>query len=237
LPQHRLDNVWALSSVLHEVSHNLQADLGLWEEIPARIYERLTGEGHLAPAVARVWARWHKEMMADMFALMLGGPAAVESLMDVVARAPASTVRFNGLGVHPTPVLRIPINVVLLRRLGFTRMANDLGRVWRRLYPRVTAADIPPMFMQSFERAAELAVDTMVFQPYRQFGGKRLSQVLEFGPRQMEMVEHAGRRLAAGHLGTVPLRLMIGAARFAIERRLATPQTITDSFYAILGRR
>src|SRR6266700_7115883 len=40
LPQHRLDNVWALSSVLHEVSHNLQADLELWEEMPARIFQR-----------------------------------------------------------------------------------------------------------------------------------------------------------------------------------------------------
>src|ERR671929_182824 len=48
LPQHRLDNVWALSSVLHEVSHNLQADLGLWEEQPIHIYRRLTVEGKIA---------------------------------------------------------------------------------------------------------------------------------------------------------------------------------------------
>src|SRR5438876_8853042 len=95
LPQHRLDNVWALSSVLHEVSHNLQADLGLWDEMPGHIYQRLSGEGRIAPRVARVWARWHKEMMADMFALLLGGPAAAESLMDVVGRAPASTLKFN----------------------------------------------------------------------------------------------------------------------------------------------
>ncbi len=237
LPQHRLDNVWALSSVLHEVSHNLQADLGLWEELPVHIYRRLIGEGRLAPTVAQVWARWHKEMMADMFALVLGGPAAIESLMDVVARAPASTVRFSSLGVHPTPVLRVPINLILLRRLGFTRLADDLGRVWRRLYPRITPNDIPPAFMKAFEPAAELAVDTMVFQPYRQFAGKSLSQVLEFGPAQMHMVEDAGRRLAAGHLGTVPLRFMIGAARYALDHRLATPSAITDNFYRILGRR
>lgn len=237
LPQHRLDNVWALSSVLHEVSHNLQADLGLWEEMPLHIYRRLTTEGRLAPGVAQVWARWHKEMMADMFALMLGGPAAVESLMDVVARGPAGTLRFNPLGVHPTPYLRVLISLVLLRRMGFQRMAADLTRVWRRLYPRITPADIPPPIMTTFDAAAELAVDTMVFQPYRQFANKSLSQVLEFGPKQMEMVEYAGRRLAAGHLGTVPLRFMIGAARFALDHRLATPQAITDNFYRILGRR
>jgi hypothetical protein len=237
LPQHRLDNVWALSSVLHEVSHNLQADLGLWELMPVAIYRRLTGEGGLPPQVVRIWARWHKEMMADMFALLLGGPAAIESLMDVVARSPAGTVRFSPLGVHPTPFLRVPISLVLLRRMGFGLLANDLGRVWRRLYPRVTTADIPAPLLKTFDRAAELAVDTMVYQPYRQIGNKSLAQSLEFGPKQMAMIELAGRRLAGGHIGTIPPRFMIGAARFALDHKLATPQAITDNFYSVLGRR
>jgi hypothetical protein len=238
IPQHRLENVWALSSVLHEISHNLQADLGLWEEVPKRIYGRLTTDGALPTDLARIWARWHKEMMADMLALVLGGPAAVESLMDVVARAPASTLQFNPQGVHPTPYLRVLISLVLLRRLGLDTMAADLRRVWLRLYPHVTPEQVPPPLMQTFDRAAALAVDTMAFQPYPQLGGKSLVRVVEFGPRQMAMVEEAGRRLAAGEdLGTVPARFMVGAARFAVDHRLAALQAITDTFYRILGRR
>jgi hypothetical protein len=238
LPQHRLDNVWALSSVLHEVSHNLQADLELWEEMPARIFQRLTQEGGIPPHVARVWARWHKEMMADMFALLLGGPAAVESLMDVVGRAPASTMKFNPLGVHPTSYLRVLISLALLHRMGFEKTAVELKRVWLRLYPRLTAADIPRPIMETFSRASELAVDTMAFQPYKQFAGKSLAHVLQFGPREMTIVEQAGRQLAAGQeMGAVPARFMIGAARFALDNRLATPQAITDNFYRTLGRR
>ena len=238
LPQHRLDNVWALSSVLHEVSHNLQADLELWEEMPARIFQRLTQEGGIPPRVGQVWARWHKEMMADMFALLLGGPAAVESLMDVIGRAPASTMKFNPLGVHPTSYLRVLISLVLLRRMGFEKMATDLRRVWLQLYPRLTPADIPRPIMETFSRASELAVDTMAFQPYKQFGGKSLAQILQFGPKEMQIVEQAGRQLASGkELGAVPARFMIGAARFALDNRLATPQAITDNFYKTLGRR
>jgi hypothetical protein len=30
---------------------------------------------------------------------------------------------------------------------------------------------------------------------------------------------------------------MIGAARYAMQRRLATPEKITESFYRTLGRR
>ncbi|MBD2157866.1 hypothetical protein [Leptolyngbya sp. FACHB-16] len=238
LPQHRLDNVWALSSILHEVSHNLQADIGLWEEIPARVYQRLTTEGQLPADIAQIWAQWHKETMADMFALVLGGPAAVESLMDVVGRSPTSTVQFIPGAVHPTPYLRVLINLILLRRLGFDKMGADLTRVWQRLYPRISVNDIPPRFMKTFQPAAELVVDTMVFQPYRQFANKSLAQVVKFGPAQMAMIETAGRRLAAGQdPGTVPLRFMVSAARFALDKQLATPQTITDNFYRILGRR
>ncbi|MEC4812576.1 MAG: hypothetical protein SAK29_04785 [Scytonema sp. PMC 1069.18] len=238
LPQHRLDNVWALSSVLHEVSHNLQADLGLWSEVPARIYQRLTVEGYFPRRVARVWANWHKEMMADMFALVLGGPAVVESLMDVVGRSAADTLRFNPESVHPTPYLRVLINLILLRRLGLNQMAADLTRVWKRLYPRITPNDIPLVFMKTFYPAAEMAVDTMVFQRYHQFGNKSMAEVVAFGPEHMEMIELAGQRLAMGKdPGTIPVRLMISAARFALDRQLANPQSITNNFYRILGRR
>jgi hypothetical protein len=238
IPQHRLDNVWALSSVLHEVSHNLQADLGLWDVMPGLIHRRLTTEGNLPDEIGQVWARWHKEMMADMFALLLGGPAAVESLMDVVGRAPASTVKFSPMGVHPTPYLRVLISLALLRRLGFEHMASDLQRVWCRMYPRLGPDDIPAAILKTFQPAVELAVDTMVFRPHRQLAGKSLAQLLEFGPRQLGLMEQAGQRLASGQdPGTVPLRFMVGAARFALDHRLAHPQTITENFYRMLGRR
>jgi hypothetical protein len=158
--------------------------------------------------------------------------------MDVVGRSAADTLRFSAESAHPTPYLRILINLILLRRLGLTQMAIDLSRIWRRLYPRITASNIPPLFMKTFYPAAEMVVDTMVFQPYPQFGNKSMAQVAAFGPEHMDMIQFAGQRLARGKdPGTIPVRLMISAARFALDQQLATPQTINDNFYRILGRR
>jgi hypothetical protein len=238
LPQHRLNNVWALSSVLHEVSHNLQADLGLWEVIPRKVYQRMVTEGKFPPTTANVWARWHKEIMADMFALLLGGPGAVESLMDVLGLPATTTTRFVPLAVHPTPYLRVLISLILLRRIGVQKLADDIEKMWKRLYPNVSTATIPAQILNNFYPAAEMMVDTLVFQPYKEFGDKSMAELIPFGASQMGMIEYASECLGAGKdPGTVPPRFMIGAARLALDRRLATPEQITDHFYRILGRR
>src|SRR6266699_180655 len=118
LPYHRLVNPWTLGAVMHEVSHNLQSELGLSKEVPRNVALRLL-QADLGKFVASVWARWNREMFADMSALLLGGPAVVGSLMDVVGRSPAAVFGFNPNGPHPTPYLRTLISVELLRRMGF----------------------------------------------------------------------------------------------------------------------
>jgi len=237
LPQHRLDNPWAMSSVLHEVSHNLQADLKMWDVMPGLLYRRLTAE-RIPEQVAAIWAAWHKEVTADMYALVLGGPPAVESLMDVVGRSAPATMTYTPGGVHPTPYLRVFISLILLRRMGFRTTAAALGRVWRHLYPEGGRGLIPASLLRTFDAAAESVVDTIVFRPHPQFGGKSLIQAVPFGPDQLAILKVAGQRLAQGQdPGSIPLRFMIGAARFAIDKRLATPQVITDNFYRTLGRR
>jgi len=111
LPFHRLINPWTLGAIPHEVSHNIQSDLGLWSIVPRNIFRALRGMG-LPKSVAITWARWHKEMFADLLGVLLIGPASVSSLMDIVAKSAFATAALNARGVHPTPysaaVSRLP---------------------------------------------------------------------------------------------------------------------------------
>jgi hypothetical protein len=237
LPYHRLVNPWTLGAMLHETSHNLQSDLGLSRDIPRRIGRRLVSEG-LPVAVAKVWMRWNREMFADMSALLLGGPEILGSLMDVVGRVPRAVFAYNPRLPHPTPYLRTLISVELLRRMGFPMHAERYRRVWTRIYPNPRAGNIPEAVIDSFPRACALAVDEMCFQPYPTLGGKSLAQVVQFGIKEQQMIEEAAGRLAAGvDPGVIPERFMIGAARFAVDNKLARPGTITENFYKELARR
>jgi len=237
LPYHRLVNPWTLGAVLHEVSHNLQSDLGLTRDIPRRVADRLLKAGcdHF---VASVWARWNREMFSDMAALLLGGPGVLGSAMDVVGRGPETVLTFNPRGVHPTPYLRTLINIEMLRRMGFRDVAEQHRRVWKRIYPNPAAGDIPRALLDSFAEACALAVDAMCFRPYPTLGDKSLAQVIPFQPKEQTMIEEASRRLAAGNdPGIVPERFLIGAARFALDNRLAEPEVIAKNFYLELSRR
>jgi len=237
LPYHRLVNPWTLGAVMHEVSHNLQSDLGLSRDVPRRIAHRLL-KADLGRSVASVWTRWNREMFADMSAVLLGGPGVVGSLMDVVGREPAVVFGFNARGVHPTPYLRTLISVELLRRLGFEDEAEQYRRAWTRLYPNPRAGGIPEAVLETFPRACTLAVDTMCYRPYKSLGNKSLAQVISFEKKDQKMIEEAAGRLAAGvDPGIVPARFLIGATRVALDRGLARPGTITENFYKELVRR
>ncbi len=237
LPYHRLVNPWTLGAVHHEVAHNIQSDLGLWQVVPQRIGQRLQQAG-LPRSVIGVWMRWHKEMWADLCGILLGGPAIVTSLIDVLSRAPRKVWRFNPRGVHPTPYLRTLINLELLHRIGFQQEAALYDQLWRRLYPQNPRRSIPPAFWQTFSQARQLVVDTVCFQPYSQLGGKRLVDVVCFRPEHQQMTAEAAQRLAAGtDPGIVPSRFLVGASRWALERELSRPGQITTNFYQGLLKR
>jgi hypothetical protein len=237
LPYHRLVNPWTLGAVMHEVSHNLQSDLGLSRVIPRSVAQRLL-KADLGRQVASVWARWNREMFADMSALLLGGPAVVGSLMDVVGRAPDAVFAFNPRGVHPTPVLRPLISVEMLRRMGFTEEAEQYRAAWMRLYPNLRAGNIPAAILDTFPKACALAVDAMCYRPFKTLGDKSYAQVVRFGKKDVQIIEEAARRVSAGvDPGIIPARYLIGATRVALDRRMARPGTITENFYKELVRR
>lgn len=237
LPYHRLVNPWTLGAILHEVAHNLQSDLGLSLAVPRAIGARLL-RADFSPRIVRSWVRWNRETFADMSGLLLGGPAVVASLMDVIGRAPQIVYAFDPNGVHPTPFLRLPLSTELLRRMGFPEEAARYRRAWLKLYPSPRDGTFPAEMLRRADEAIALVVDTICFQPFAALGNKKLSDVFRFAPKEQVLVEEAARRLALGtDPGVVPERFLIGASRFALDHRLAPPETIKEHFYTELARR
>jgi hypothetical protein len=237
VPDHRLVSPWTLGAIPHEVAHNLQADLGLWQVVPKRLAARLLKLG-LPRAVAGTWVRWQKEIFADLLSVLLIGPSYIGSLMDVVGRSPEATVAWNPSGVHPTPFLRVLINLELVRRMGFEAEARAMRRAWLVLHPTMRATPIPRELRRDFRRAMRETVTVLVDEPYAELGDRSLRQVVAFRRQDQQVAEEAAARLARGaDPGIVPERFLLAAARHAFDRGLAEPRLIARNFYHSLGRR
>jgi hypothetical protein len=237
LPYHRLVNPWTLGAVLHEVSHNLQSDLGLNQPVPVAIGRRLLEEDLPAP-VAQTWVRWNREIFADLAALLLGGPAVVGSLLDVVGRSPHAVLAYNPRGPHPTPWFRVFVSTELLRRMGFPEEADRYASLWSKIYPDPRAGSLPRALVSTFAPAHRAVVDALCFRPFAALGQRSLAETISFGDKEHQMTLEAAERLAAGtDPGIIPARYLIGAARYAVDRKLARPGVITKNFYTELARR
>ncbi len=235
VPQHRLHNPWTLGAVPHEVAHNLQNDLGMWGVLPKRIRAAMTGK--LPEEAIRIWVRLHKESYADFAGTLLIGPAYVESLIDVVGKRPSVAASFNPNGVHPTPLVRVPMNCVLLRRMGFRPEADAFEATWRKIYPDSLIEALPDGYRRTLKQGMAILVEACCYTKEAAYGGRALSEVTRFSHRDVGLVKEAAERLLRGeNTGVLPERFLIAAAQTAIRTRRATPRQVARNFYLALGR-
>lgn len=236
VPRHRLINPWSLGAVPHEVAHNIQNDLGLWEVMPHRIGQAFRHAG-LPDANAEVWRRWHKESYADLAGTLLIGPSYVGALMDVVGRSRSETAAWSDEAVHPTPIIRVPLNIGLLERMGFEEDAAAFRRAWNALYPASVWARVPAWVRADLPRQIDAVLNAIVFQPCAEYGGRALADVIRFEPKHALLVREAATRLERGDsTGILPERFLIAAARVALGRARTSPEIIQRNFYATLAR-
>jgi hypothetical protein len=217
------DQPWQ-SVFLHEVAHNLQADLGIWQENRQALVRRVIGQTR-DPFLAGVYGRWHKEIFADLAAILLGGPAAAWGMADFLAHPQPRTMTFRPGGAHPTAYLRVYLLAEMMRRMGFLSDATRLLRVWQTLYRRDGVNRIPVKLMSSAPQLMPTVVDEIAFQTRRNLAHRALADVIPFRRADEEAIRHGAQVLSRGQPADLPPRHLVSAAHYALEAgRLAPPR-------------
>jgi hypothetical protein len=226
------DQPWQ-SVFLHEVAHNLQADLGIWQENRQAVVRRLLGSMH-QPFLASVYGRWHKEIFADLAAILLGGPAAAWGMADFLAHPAPRTLTFRPGGAHPTAYLRVFLLAEMMRRTGFTREGTQLLRVWQGLYDPSGIRRIPAPLLQSAPRLIPEVVDEIAFQTRRNLAHRALVDVISFRRDDEAAIRDGARQLAAGREPDLPPRHLVSAAHYALGRGRTPPDRLARNVIAQL---
>jgi hypothetical protein len=228
------DNPWQ-SVFLHEVAHNLQADMGVWHENADAVSNRL-GRMRFDPLVVTVYRRWHKEIFADLAALRLGGTASAWGMMEFLAHPGARALTYRPGGAHPVGWIRVLILAEMMRRMGFPAEAARAERVWRRLYDPARGHRLPPVLLAATSRVVPAVVDEIAYQPRRSLGQHALADAIPFHREDETRIRRAGVRIAAGQMPTdLAPRFLVSASRFALEAG-TEPEAVSSMVIAHLAR-
>lgn len=210
------DNPWQ-SVFLHEVAHNLQADMGLWHENQTAVGNRLV-RMRFDPLVVTVFRRWHKEIFADLAALLLGGTASAWGMMEFLSHPGARALTYRPGGAHPTGWIRALLLTEMMRRMGFSEQAAQADKVWRRLYNPAQGHRIPPALFAATPRVIPAVIDEIAYQPRRSLGQHALADAIPFFRADEARIRRAGMMIAAGRMpADMPPRFLVSASRFALE--------------------
>ena len=211
------DNPWQ-AVFLHEVAHNIQADLGLWQENMQALRNRIlraTGNA----VVTSVYRRWHKEIFADVAAVLLGGPASAWGMMDFLAGPAPRMLTYRPGGAHPTGFIRILILAELLKRMGFGSEGRRVEALWRSLYDPSRGHRIPPGLLSASSKTVPDTVDEIVYQTRRNLAQRALVDVIPFGKADEARIRRASEVLVRGIVpDDVPPRFLVSASHYAIGR-------------------
>jgi hypothetical protein len=228
------DNPWQ-AVFLHEVAHNLQADLGIWHENQNAVQRRvLRAIGD--PLVTTVYRRWHKEIWADLAAVLLGGPASVWGMMEFLAHPAARALTYTPGGAHPTGYFRVLILAELLRRMGFGDEGARVERVWTRLYDPRRGHRLPPPLLTTSRRTIPNVVDEMVYQTRRNLAQRALADVIPFTREHEGEIQSAAAQLARGRIPTdLPPRFFVSASRYALRNTGSIPRLAQQVIQHLAG--
>ena len=217
------DNPWQ-AVFLHEVAHNLQADLGLWQENKKAVGRRLLVEGS-DRLVRSVYSRWHKEIFADIASVLLGGPASVWGIMDFLAHPAPKTLTYKPGGVHPTGYLRVLILAELLKRMGFDGESAKVRAVWQGIFNPKKGHRIPGRLLETAPQAIPRVVDEITFQSRRNLAQRALADVISFDRQDESMIRKAAQLLTRKMVPTdMPPRFLVSASRYALQKGASLPE-------------
>jgi hypothetical protein len=187
------------------------------------------------PGLARIYGLWHKEIFADLAALLLGGPAAAWGMASFLAHPAPRTMTFRPGGAHPTAYLRILILGEMLRRMGFATDANRLRKVWQTLYNPRRFHRLPVRLLTTSSQLIPQIVDEIAYQTRRNLAHRALADIVPFRAEHEQAIRAGARQLGQGTASRVdlPPRHLVSAASYALSAGKIAPERLSRQ---VIGR-
>jgi hypothetical protein len=222
LPLDHLKNSWELLSIHHEVGHDIEADLNLRPALAGSLAQALSAA---AMPIERQenWTRWLGEIVADLIALQLGGPAYAAMLLNLLLMPFIQVIIISPEDPHPTHYIRIRLMAASIRAMArsagagivaqeLDAQASSLDESWIALYGE--PAELLP-YGDDFDAVIRAVMDT----PFAELNGSSLRAFIPYTAGDHASIKAGKDYLLTGNNrpAGISARHVISAARLAVS--------------------
>jgi hypothetical protein len=228
IPHDHVNSPWELLSIHHEVSHDIDADLGVAsDELGQRLQEILLTKGTPFKR-ANLWQMWISEIFADFMGIMLGGVPFVAFLATYLALPDTQVYQLNDNDPHPVHYLRTLLNCEFASRReqnsSGQEYAQKIAAAWRDIYTN------PSSELKAFKNDFNFVIDSFINTPLDCLTDKQnkphsLGELIAPEPTFDDQVGNANAYLSGQNLASgAPIRHLISACQLAFGRLRDIPE-------------
>ncbi|KJS72459.1 MAG: hypothetical protein JL56_13115 [Desulfotomaculum sp. BICA1-6] len=252
LPRAALNNVWRWTVLAHETGHDVFSSVGgLAREMDVLVASTVNQaaasgylclppvnaviEGNGAPVVLEMspgqfavslWSRWVNELFADLFSILMCGPACVLTMQELLGfNSVGNWHGLQGPDAHPVPIFRNMINLRVLHRIGFI---SDAGLLERRMGCYVYSpseiiwlheekVEVVRVNLVEMLKMADIVVDAMLHTPLQSLNNHSLRQIINFDAQDQVIVS----QMAMAVIGEAPVAVNAEARHLAAAAQIA----------------
>lgn len=167
-------NLLRCCSIIHEAGHQVAFTLG-WVPLLAEAFRTRLGDATLGALVSS----WASEIAADAYAHVHTGYGAAVALHDVLDGSDATVFQLIPGDPHPVSYLRVLMVFEMCRQTFGDGPWDRMASAWTRKHPIDRCPTDARPLIEEGVRAIPTIVQLSLFAPYRAFGGRPLTGLVD----------------------------------------------------------
>jgi hypothetical protein len=167
-----------LTSVLHEVGHQIMVRLGLVSTLRLAIRRAFSGTG-VSEIVRDLFTSWSTEIFPDFWTFLNSGVAQTLSIRDVVSVPDGLIFRLSLSDPHPPPYVRVILSIAFCRYIWGNGIWDQWEEDWIALHPLRKCPIETRKTLEHVINAIPLVSKTMITTRFQKLTSKTLSSLFD----------------------------------------------------------
>ncbi|HZK04761.1 MAG TPA: hypothetical protein VFC82_02820 [Actinomycetaceae bacterium] len=214
IPYSRLKEKYNLTSVIHEVGHEMMVRLGLVRTLPEALRVALARSG-ASRTLQDYFALWSSEIGPDFWGFCASGVAAAGGIKEILALPPSNVFRVTWTDPHPPPYLRVLLVFEWCRRTWGADPVDTWQEEWREYYPLSGAPPEVRGLLRESVSCIPAVTDALFQTRFRVLNGRKIPDLFS-----LDLLAPARLRpiAAQAESGAMDLRGLRPSAQLAVFR-------------------